>query len=95
MYVYKSWKIADCTGYSGVVKALSKPQHGKLTPRSVSARIGVSRYLGRTHCLGKAVPGFQVEYTSTPGFRGVDKFTIEVTFGDHAPEVDTFTVNVE
>jgi hypothetical protein len=94
MYVYMNWK-RDCSPDLGIVKVLSKPQHGKLTPRRVDAPIGPSRFYGITHCHGKPTKGFQVHYTSVPGFRGIDRFAIEATYTNHAPEVDTFTVTVE
>jgi hypothetical protein len=94
MYVYMNWK-RDCSPDLGIVKVLTRPQHGKLMPRRVDAPIGPSRFYGVTHCQGRPTKGFQVHYTSAPGFHGIDSFAIEVTYTNHPPEVDTFTVTVE
>ena len=39
MKVYKSWNTRDCSPNTGIVKVLTKPQHGKLTPRKVAAKM--------------------------------------------------------
>ena len=93
MYEYGNWK-ADCSSHGGVVKALSKPQHGKLTPKRATVTVKASRFTPTSKCIGKQIQGFVVYYTSAPGFRGTDKFTIEVRYPGHPPAIDTFTVQV-
>jgi hypothetical protein len=94
MHLYKAWK-RDCSPDDGVVKVVTKPQHGKLTPGRVDGRIRHNRFSANDPCIGKIIRGFQVEYRSVPGYRGMDRFVIEVTFGRRAPVTDTYTVTVE
>ena len=95
MFMYTSWN-RDCSSKTGVVKVLAKPQHGTLTPRpDVDTTVGRNRVRPNNSCFGMPIKGFQVDYTSRPGYRGTDSFVIEATFGTQATIVDTFTVIVE
>ena len=94
MYQYGYWE-ADCSSGGGVVKVLAKPQHGRLVPKRESVVIRRSRFTGATRCAGKTINGFVVYYTSTPGFRGVDTFVIEVSYPKHPPDIDSFSVTVD
>jgi hypothetical protein len=95
VHTYLSWN-SDCSPNSGVVKVATKPQHGRLTPSRVSAVARQNRFSSYgTVCLGKAMPGFRVTYTSTPGYRGPDSFAIEVIYGNRQPILDTYAVTVE
>lgn len=96
MITYKAWKRSDCSADIGVVKVVSKPAHGTLTPRpGVAATIGKNRVGRDNSCMGRPITGFQVDYRSNPGYRGTDTFVIETTFGKRSMVVDTFTVTVE
>jgi hypothetical protein len=99
MVVYHSWKPRDCSEKFGVVKVVTKPQHGKLTPSQVVDTVTISRLNPSSPCIGTRQRGFRVDYTSDPGYRGVDSFVLEVTFGRRRPLTptvsDTYTVNVE
>jgi hypothetical protein len=95
IHTYLSWNN-DCSPNTGVVKVATRPQHGKLTPRKVTAVARQNRFSSYgTVCLGKSMPGFEVDYTSTPGYRGTDSFAIEVIYGNRNPILDTYTVTVE
>ena len=94
-HTYLSWNN-DCSPNTGVVKVATRPQHGKLTPRKVTAVARQNRFSSYgTACLGKSMPGFEVDYTSAPGYRGTDSFAIEVIYGNRNPILDTYTVTVE
>lgn len=93
MHIYKSWN-RDCEANGGVVKVVRKPKHGKLSHRAVQTEIGYARLRGFTRCTGTPIRGFQVDYQSNRGFRGVDTFVIEVTFGTRRRDVDTYFVDV-
>jgi hypothetical protein len=93
MYEYGNWKDG-CLSDGGVVKVLSKPLHGKLTPKRAAVTIKSSRFNPMSKCIGKRIQGFVVYYTSAPEFRGTDNFTIEVSYPPHPPAVDTFNVQV-
>lgn len=96
MWVYLSWHRKDCSPNIGVVKLVRKPQHGTLKTSQVDSTITNPRDRERNaHCIGKPAPGFRVEYTSEPNYRGPDSFQIHVTFGTKRPEADNFTVNVQ
>lgn len=96
MITYKSWKPGECTANVGVVKVVSKPAHGTLTPRpGVATTIGKNRVGNDDSCMGRAITGFQVDYKSDPGYRGTDSFVIETTYGKRSMTVDAFTVTVE
>jgi hypothetical protein len=97
MYSYATWKSKDCSPEIGVVKVLAKPQHGKLTPKETAGTIRTRglRYAGPAACIGKPTPVFKVYYISEGGFRGSDRFKIEVTYRGRPPDVDTFTVDVK
>jgi hypothetical protein len=97
MFIYRSWTAGDCASASGVVRVLTKPQHGKLTPHpNVDTTIVRNRIRpSDSRCQGLPVKGFQVDYTSAPGYHGTDSFVIEATFWHGGKIVDTFTVMVE
>ncbi|HLZ01426.1 MAG TPA: hypothetical protein VKR55_04645 [Bradyrhizobium sp.] len=95
IHTYLSWNN-DCSPNSGVVRVATKPQHGKLTPRRVTAVARRNRFSTYgTICLGRSMPGFEVDYTSARGYRGTDGFAIEVIYGSRKPILDTYTVTVE
>jgi hypothetical protein len=94
MYNYHSWR-RDCSANDGVVKVVTKPQHGKLKPSTVMSLVKINRFRADDPCVGMMMKGFEVEYVSVPGYRGQDSFAIEITFGRRAPVVDTFAVSVE
>jgi hypothetical protein len=94
MHVYRSW-TTDCQSKRGVVKVVSKPAHGTLTPTEVQSTISTSRYHPErtAQCMGLPTNGFRVDYRSEPGFRGTDQFAVEFDYG-HGPDVDHYLVNV-
>jgi hypothetical protein len=92
--MYMHW-AKDCTSRSGIVRVVSKPQHGKLIPSVVDASIKQNRFnLSDTSCVGKTIKGFQVEYQSAPGYRGTDSFTIEATY-EKRQALDVYMITVE
>jgi hypothetical protein len=93
MKVYHAWN-RDCSAGAGVVKVVTKPQHGKLVSGTVASKISRNRLGGRNQCLGKPILGFEVKYTSRAGFRGTDSFTIDVIYGSRAPITDSYIVSV-
>ena len=93
MKIYHAWN-RDCSAGAAVVKVVAKPQHGKLASGTVASQISRNRLGGRNQCLGKPILGFEVKYTSAPGFRGTETFTIEVIYGSRAPITDSYIVNV-
>lgn len=94
MHRYASWD-RNCQANGGVVKVLKKPAHGTLFSRDIASHINKSRTAGSTHCHGVPIKGFQVNYRSAAGFRGIDTFTIEVVFGNSRSDTDYFTVMVQ
>ncbi len=94
MHAYHSWG-SGCVARTGVVKVLTKPQHGKLTTRIVDSKVPRHRTRGATACFGKPIKAFQVDYTSRRGFRGTDSFKLEATFGSGLREIDTYTITVK
>ena len=85
----------DCSEKFGVIHLVTKPRHGKAVPSRDVSIMQSNRYNHRDRCIGSALKGFRVDYTSVPGFRGVDSFVIEYTPAGRATLTDTFTVNVE
>lgn len=92
--VTRSWN-RECVMNGGVVKVLIKPRHGKLTNRIVDTTVPPNRTGMDNRCLGKPIKGFQVDYTSIPGFHGTDTFTLEVTSGGGKTFQDDYTVIVQ
>jgi hypothetical protein len=95
MHIYRSWKLADCSSEKGIVRPLIKPSHGKLTAGEGAGVVTGSRFVKNDPCVGKMMTGLQVDYESDLGFRGIDSFQIEVTFGNHSTQIDTYAVTVE
>jgi hypothetical protein len=93
MYNYKNWN-KDCRELGGVVKVLVHPEHGRLSQRRVANPVLSNRLNPSDHCIGKVLPGVQVEYTSTRGFHGTDRFVVERTLSTGRVDIDTFTVQV-
>jgi hypothetical protein len=90
---YISWD-RDCKNNGGVVKLVTKPQHGRAIPRHINAPIGRSYFSGSTRCTGVIADAFEVSYRSVPGFHGTDIFTILNTTGAGQTVTDSYTVNV-
>ena len=94
--VHNSWDPKDCSPAVGIVKVLTKPQHGKLSNRQISMIIKGSRLGSVGSCLGKPTKGFEVLYTPASGFRGTDTFSIGITWQlMNRQEVDSYTVTVQ
>ncbi len=93
MHIYRSWND-QCVSTSGVVKVLTKPRHGKLSTRIVDTVIGRPRTERKVDCSGLPSKGFQVSYTSDPGFHGTDNFSLDVKW-KNLRVVDRFTVAVQ
>jgi len=83
----------DCSEKAGVIKVLTKPQHGRLTPGRETSVLRRNRFNPDDPCVGAQLTGFRVSYTSEPGFRGEDSFAIEYTIPGRSV-VDYFTVMV-
>jgi hypothetical protein len=93
MVNYRSWNN-NCVSTTGVVKVLTKPQHGKLSTRIIDTTIGTPRIQRKVDCTGVPTKGFQVSYTSERGFHGTDSFSLDITWPTHR-DIDHFTVAVQ
>lgn len=94
MYTYFGWD-KNCQSTTGIVKLVSKPLNGELKTSEVEDTINISRHTQKTSkCAGTPIKGFRIDYTSNPGFKGNDRFVIEVRYKNKKPELDTFTVTV-
>jgi hypothetical protein len=78
----------------GVVRVVTKPKQGKLSRERVIAPMQHQGRSSDTHCNGVTIPGFRIQYTSDPGFRGIDQFILERTLPNGRVDVDTFTIVV-
>ena len=96
MHHYRSWG-ADCKTNGGVVKLVTRPQHGKLVTRTIDSRIEINRFArgGATPCTGTPIKAFEVSYTSARGYHGADSFVIEMVNGNGSRDVDHYTVDVQ
>jgi hypothetical protein len=94
VYVYRNWD-KDCRERGGVVRVVTKPQHGRLSRERVVATMKSQGRTLDTHCNGVVIPGLQIQYTSSRGFRGTDQFTLERTLPGGRVDVDTFTMEVQ
>jgi hypothetical protein len=95
MWSYHSYD-KDCHTGTGVVKVVSKPQHGVVSHHFTSAHVDYDHY-GRVitnKCAGAPIKGFEVDYRSVRGFHGTDTFTLDVTWDWGAHVIDNYTVNV-
>lgn len=94
VWTYHSW-TKECDDNSGVVRVVTKPQHGKLKPVRDVSPVQAARNPADP-CRGTVLKGFQVVYTSAPGYRGMDSFVVEFTSPRvRTPIVDEFTMHVE
>jgi hypothetical protein len=96
MRSYGNFNIADCSGYRGTVTVVTKPSNGLLATRSGPYVIDINRFTGtRSKCAGRTIPGLHVYYTSRPGFRGVDRFTLRAVYREGLLSVnDNYSVSV-
>jgi hypothetical protein len=86
----------NCESKRGVVKVISKPSHGTITPNEVTTTISLSRVNPEktVHCLGQPTNGFRIDYKSDPDFKGVDTFILQFSYSGNV-DIDHFTVNVQ
>jgi hypothetical protein len=95
MHNYASWD-RDCSSQFGVVKLVSKPQHGRLITREVETVITVpNRFNGKASCMGKSMRVFSVDYKSNAGYRGFDSFTIDATYSKRRRVIDHYKISVQ
>lgn len=93
---YHSWDPQTCTSLSANMNIVVKPSHGVLIPRVVPHTITTSRFGSVGSCAGKPIKALQIEYRSTPGYRGTDTFAIDVIFGFQGRrDTDTYTMTVQ
>ena len=96
LIVYKAWDPVHCGSMFAVAKLAVPPQHGKMSHHTTPATIPVSRFGGRDHCYGQPTTGFAIMYTSSPGYRGTDSFTLNVDWpAITRHSVDTFAIIVQ
>jgi hypothetical protein len=94
--VHYSYRPDDCSATSGIVKVLSKPQHGKLSNKKVLTTIVHSRFGSVGKCYGKPVGGFEIYYTPAPGFRGADEFSVELFWSPiNRHEIDNYLITIQ
>jgi hypothetical protein len=94
MYTYHSWNAGDCSSKSGIVRVLTKPQHGTLSHTDDVSAPSRNRFRPDDPCIGKPMNGFRVQYISAPGYRGTDSFVVEVLFPGRPRIVDSYSVIV-
>jgi hypothetical protein len=93
---YHSWDPATCNSLGATMNVVSKPAHGVLIPRVVDVTITTSRFGPVQRCLGQPIKALEIEYKSTPGYRGTDIFSIDVIFGwQGRRDTDTYTMTIE
>lgn len=95
MWVYHSWD-KECRPSSGTVKVLDRPRHGKLSNHVVESVV-INDHWGRPvrRCAGRSIRALQVDYTSAPGYWGMDYFKLDVTWSNGHREIDSFNVLVK
>lgn len=94
VHTYRHWSRKDCSAQAGVVRVVTKPEHGTLIPRQIDTTIGRDRFNPNDiSCWGRPIKGFEVEYQSKPGFHGWDTFTIETTYGKRQA-IDVYLVTI-
>jgi hypothetical protein len=94
MYTYHAHQ-RDCSENFGVIKVVTQPQHGRLTPTRDVSTFKSNRFNPADPCIGSALKGFRVDYTSSVAYRGADNFAIEYSNSQRVFAVDYFTVHVE
>jgi hypothetical protein len=90
---YQNWN-SKCEERGGVVRVVTRPQHGTLLRKRVVTPVLSNRLNPSDHCIGKVVPGLEVSYKSASGFHGTDRFVIERTLASGRVDIDTFIVTV-
>jgi hypothetical protein len=98
VFTYRPFLLSTCKSAFAVATLAVKPQHGRvshyLTPATIPT---INRFTNRpTGCKPTPTTGFAVTYTPAAGFRGIDKFSLDVAFKDAGRrEADTFTIIVQ
>jgi hypothetical protein len=91
---FRSWD-RDCKSQAATIKMVAKPSHGVVIPHIISSTIQSARFGDSGTCIGRPIHALQVDYKSTPGYRGTDNFTWDVDLGSGRQVRDTWTVTVE
>ena len=94
LHFYSSWQEGTCKVNGGVVRAVSKPQHGHLFPQKTMRMFERNIRGEQTNCWGKSYPAFVISYRSDPNFRGADSFSVQVTLGNGTTYVDHYDITV-
>ena len=97
MRQYSNFNMLDCSPYPGKVNPVMRPTNGSLSTSQGPYVIGVNRFTGtQSKCAGRKTTALNVYYTSKPGFRGTDIFTVNAVYREGIWSVtDRFTVTVQ
>ncbi len=70
---------ANCTSMGDIdVRLTKKPEHGEVEIENGLGYTNFPRINQRYGCNVRLVPGVRINYTSTDGFTGKDRFSIEI-----------------
>jgi hypothetical protein len=96
LHYYSSWHRESCELNGGVVRLLSRPQHGRVLPQKTLRmfREPIRRDQVKGPCWGRSYLAFVISYRSEPGFRGIDTFSVQVTLGNGSSYIDYYNLNV-
>lgn len=89
---YYGWNN-DCSFKTINVNVVSKPKHGTVSPKVEMQRIKQAQIGSVGKCAGKPTKAVAVYYRSKPGYRGTDRFRIQMSVGGQSKYFN-YTVNV-
>lgn len=93
MWTYHSYDD-DCKAGPGIVRLVTKPTNGKASTRYINSAIKTDHWGSPHKCAGHTIKALAVFYTPNRGFRGIDRFSIDVKWRVKT-DSDRFTVLVE
>ncbi len=89
---YYGWNN-DCSFKTINVNVAQKPQHGTVSPKVEMQRITRAQIGSVGNCAGKPTKAVAVYYRSKPGYRGIDRFRIQMSVGGQSKYFN-YTVRV-
>ncbi len=94
LHHYASWDRQCRPNGDVVITVVSQPVGGMLDMRHEPKTDAGEERVGATACAGVALPSVGVYYVPRPGFKGTDRFQLEIRYGRGSPVIDEGVIEV-
>ncbi len=94
LHHYASWDRQCRPTGDVIITVVSQPVGGTLDMRHETKTDAGQERVGAASCVGVAMPSVGVYYVPRPGFKGTDRFQLEIRYGRGSPVIDEGVIEV-